>query len=148
MNTATATDNSLLDACPAEWQMLRHYPHNVLVEGPVAATNALVRLLHPHFREPSNSTQPHRPLELPGRETGSLVLRDVSAVDADDQRRLFEWLNDTGAATQIISTSPCPLIALVDAGLFDAALYYRLNVLLLQVGSRTAMTSDDVEGEP
>jgi len=36
---------------------------------------------------------------------------------------------------EIITTASCALFPLVEAGVFDAALYYRLNVLLLRVSS-------------
>jgi len=47
---------------------------------------------------------------------------------------------------EIITTASCALFPLVEAGVFDAALYYRLNVLLarfLSVSERIAR--DDLE---
>jgi hypothetical protein len=48
---------------------------------------------------------------------------------------------------QIVSTTERRLIALVARGLFDETLYYRLNVMLLRVGSKNAagLAADDAE---
>jgi transcriptional regulator of acetoin/glycerol metabolism len=61
-----------------------------------------------------------------------LVLQNVSALSAHDQATIGRWL-DTHR-TQLISTNPQPLFPLIALGLFDEALYYRLNVMLLGVG--------------
>jgi DNA-binding NtrC family response regulator len=47
---------------------------------------------------------------------------------------LLAWTGESGWRTRIISTTPRQLFALVASGLFDAALYYRLNVMLLRAG--------------
>ena len=73
-------------------------------------------------------------LEFPSSETRSLILRDAAALNRDAQRRLLAWIGDAGLGTQIISTTERPLFPLVAKGLFDATLYYRLNVVLLRVG--------------
>jgi len=49
MNTATATDVSWLESFQTEWRSLRACRHNVLLEGSLAATNAVLRLLQPHI---------------------------------------------------------------------------------------------------
>ena len=43
------------------------------------------------------------------------------------------WSRETGSATRIVSMTARPLFELVAAGVFDAALYYCLNVVLLRV---------------
>jgi sigma54-dependent transcription regulator len=108
---------------------------NVLLEGPAIATNAVLRLLQPHLPEPIRWHQPQRALTLPSVETGALILKDVTALSLDDQRRLLDWIVRTGSQTQIVSTTDRPLFALVTRGLFDEALYYRLNLMLLHLGS-------------
>jgi hypothetical protein len=120
----------------------------VLLEGPVAATDAVLLLLQPHIREPILWNRPQAPLNLPSGETHALILREAAALSGDDQRRLLEWLGGAGAGTQIVSTTERPLFTLVADGLFDRALYYRLNVMLLHVGSKTSaeLPCDDIEG--
>jgi transcriptional regulator of acetoin/glycerol metabolism len=50
-----------------------------------------------------------------------------------EQAALLKWL-DTRAA-QVISTTTHPLFPLIAGGLFDEALYYRLNVTLMRIDS-------------
>ncbi|MGE5242754.1 MAG: hypothetical protein ACM3SQ_00815 [Betaproteobacteria bacterium] len=147
MIAAATTDASLMAPYQAEWRTLRAHRHNVLLEGPVAATSTVLRLLQPHMRGPTLWHR-HGPLSLPSGEAGALILADVAALDADDQTRLLEWLVGTGAHTQIVSMTERPLFALVMLGLFDAALYYRLNVVLLYVGSGHPPGLHDDDAEP
>jgi len=150
MSAATAPDVSLLDLHQLEWRILREHLHNVLLEGAVAATEAVLLLLQPHIGRPIRSHRARAPLDLPRGETGALILRDVAALSGDDQRRLLQWLGGAGSRAQVISTTERPLFALVRGGFFDAALYYRLNVMLLRVGPQyhRGLPSDDAEGVP
>jgi hypothetical protein len=136
MSAAAETEVSLVDPYHAEWRMLREHPHNVLLEGPVAATDAALRRLEPHIGEQPVWIGPHVPFDLPTSETRTLILRDADALSAGDQRRLLAWLGGRASRTLVISTAECSLFARVEDGRFDAALYYRLNVVLLRVGSR------------
>ncbi len=63
----------------------------------------------------------------------TLVVRSVSALDQDQQQALLAWLDAPGNRMQVISTTTDPLYPLVSRGAFLANLYYRLNVLLLDV---------------
>src|SRR5581483_6706282 len=132
---ATDEDASLLDGYHAEWRILREQPHNVLFEGTVADTDAVLRLLQPHVREPIARHGLPDTLDLPGGDTRALVLRDAPALSRHDQRRLLAWMDGRGSHTQVITTASRPLFALVAAGLFEPVLYYRLNVLLLRVSA-------------
>ena len=133
MSPAPATDVSLADTDDREWFPTKHRC-NALLEGTGTATDAALHLWRPHIRKPIVSHESPAPLHLPNGETGTLILRNVATLSRDEQRRLFAWMRATGSRTQIISTSAHPLFALVEDGLFDAALYYRLNVLLLRPG--------------
>jgi hypothetical protein len=150
MSVARATDVSLLDRYHTEWRILSEQPYNVLLEGAVTATDAVLGLLQPHIRGPIVWHRPRSPLDLPNGETRALILRDAAALSTADQRRLLAWMGATGSRTQIISTTARPLFALVTAGLFDAALYYRLNLMLLRVGAqyRSGLPCDDAESVP
>lgn len=136
---------SLLDSYDTEWRILTERSYNVLLEGAVTATDAVLHLLQPHIGQPIVLHQPHNPLELPGRETGTLILRDAAELSADEQHRLIVWIDETGPRTRIISTTERTLFALVADGRFEAALYYRLNSMLLRVGAQdhAGLPSDD-----
>ena len=114
-----------------EWASLCAHRHNVLIEGPVAETHALLLLLQPHIGKPVLWRRPHARLEFSGRDAGALILEDVSTLTTADQTRLLAQV-DAGPRMQIISTSEHPLFPLVARGAFNAALYYRLNVVLLR----------------
>ena len=133
MIPAPATDALFLDVSHPEWRLFSEQPYNVLLEGTVAATDAVLRRLQPHIREPIAWYQPPATLELPRGETRALILKNAAALSSSQQRHLLAWMQETGSRTRIVSTSPRPLFALVEAGCFDAALYYRLNVMLLRV---------------
>jgi len=135
LSAVSATDVSPLDSFQSEWKVLRKHRCNVLVEGDGAATSAVVGLLLPYTREAVVWHRPYAPLELPDRTANTFVLRNAASLSASDQRRLLDWFGDTGWRTQIISTAESPLFTLVECGLFDPALYYRLNIMLLRVGS-------------
>ena len=136
MNVVPVTQDSLLAPYAAELKVLLAGQPNVLLEGPATATDAVTLLLRPHLREPRVSKSSHAPLELPEVAPSALILKDVAALTATDQTRLLAWLQGAGLRAQVISITEQALFALVRQGLFDAALYYRLNVLLLHVGPR------------
>ena len=124
-----------LDAYQTELEILRTAPSSVLLEGPAAATDAVLLLMEPHLRRPLVRNPPHSSFELPEGPTGGLILRDVAALSPGDQARLLAWLQGEGFGAQVVSTTERPLFAVVAQGLFDAALYYRLNVVLLDLGA-------------
>ncbi len=137
MNGAPAADMdaSLLNGYYPEWRLLIQRPCNVLFEGTVVDTHAVLRLLQPHLRAPIARHEPPAALDVPSGETRTLVLSDAVALSRSDQRKLLAWMHGKGSRTQIITTASRPLFPLVTAGLFDDTLYYRLNVLLLRVSA-------------
>lgn len=120
----------------SEWRSLCTWQHNVIFEGPEHATESLLLLLEPHLRTPTLWKRAPMPLALPTDECGALVLRNVSALDRHEQAALLRWLD--GDRKQVVSTSIHPLFPLIASGLFDEALYYRLNVMLLRIDSTGA----------
>ena len=122
-----------------EWRSLCTRQHNVMFEGPAQATEGLLRLLEPHLRTPAIWKGVRTPLELPMDECGALVLQNVSSLDRREQAALLRWL-DAGR-TQVVSTTDHSLLPLIARGVFDEALYYRLNVTLFRVDSTAADTS-------
>jgi len=144
MIAAPATDALLLDGAHTEWRLLSEQSCNVLIEGTEDATDAVLRQLQPHIREPIASHQPPATLDLPSGEIRALILKNAAALSSYQQRHLLAWMQETGSRTRIISTSPRSLFTLVESGCFDAALYYRLNVLLLRV---TPPVSARIAGE-
>jgi hypothetical protein len=118
-----------------EWSRVCTRPHNAIFEGPEHVTETVLLTLAPYLRTPAIWTRAPTTLELPTDERGSLVLRNVSALDRHGQTALLRWLD---ADRQVISTTPRPLFPLIARGLFDEALYYRLNVMLLSIDATGA----------
>ena len=73
------------------------------------------------------------PLELPTDECGALVLQNVCALDRHEQAALSRWLD--ASRKQVVATTVDSLFQLVARGLFDEALYYRLNTTLMRIDS-------------
>ena len=118
----------------AEWRRATTSQQSMLLEGPEASTEAVLSLLAPYLREPVTWKRRGAPLELPPGECGTLVLQNLAGLDGHDQARLLGWLNDPKHRTQVVSTTAYPVFPLVDCRVFDATLYYRLNVVRFSVG--------------
>ncbi len=110
--------------------------HTAILAGPEHATESLLLLLQPSLRAPTIWKRAPTPLELPTDESGALVLRNLSALERDEQAALLRWL-DTDRV-QVVSTTVDPLFPLIAQGLFDEALYYRLNTTLMRIDSTGA----------
>ncbi len=114
--------------------LLRARP-NMLVIGAEAATEAFVHAVAPRVRPPVHSLlsgvlPPCFPSD------GTLILRDVEALDGDQQERLLRWLGEPlNDHIQVISLTATTLYLRVRAGMFSEGLYYRLNVVHFQVVS-------------
>jgi hypothetical protein len=125
-----ATERSVL-AIGREFPGLVQLQHNVLLEGPSGAIDAALALLRPHLRAPIVTIRPPGRLEI-SNGAGTLIVEDIDALSGTDQRRMLQWMSGPGSETRVISTARRRLFALVDDGRFDAALYYRLNTLLIR----------------
>jgi hypothetical protein len=100
---------------------------NLLLVGPDSVTQHVLLLLLPDLTNPITTWCPGEPLVLPPAHSGTMIFHDVGSLGSADQYRLLEHLNGAGRQTQIVSTSPTPLLPRVHARTFDDALYYRLN---------------------
>jgi hypothetical protein len=113
----------------ADWRRAVTAQHNMLLEGTEASLAAVVPRLTPYLREPVTWLGRGLPLTLPIEKCGTLVLQNIAALDRQDQARLRVWLDDPTRRTQVVSTTAYPLFPLVDCHVFDATLYYRLNLV-------------------
>lgn len=115
----------------AEWHALVAWHPNLLLEGTLAATDRVLRALHPHLIQPLFRWQATTQLSLPHDHHGSLLLFGVTALDEKQQGLVFDWLSEGQGRVQVVSTTARPLFALVERGEFRADLCYRLSVLRL-----------------
>ena len=109
---------------------------NLLLTGTQAVIEDALTRLMPNLREPIRTWTPPDPLELPSpAQTGTLILRDVGALPPAEQRRLVEWLELCRGRTQVVSTTTSPLFSRVESCEFHDTLYYRLNVVCVDVAT-------------
>jgi len=118
---------------PGHWPALLKTYSNLLIAGSQPATDAFLRAATPLLRLPVHCIVCEEGLTI-SPVARTLILRNVDILTSDEQQALARWLDDEPRPrTQIISQTSAPLYALVQAGAFQEALYYRLNVIYLQV---------------
>jgi len=121
-------------AVHADLQQMGMPRANLLLVGVDDRLQRILELLSRDYREPVAVWTPDQQLVLPATDTvKTLILRDVGSLSHVDQGRLYNWLDEAAGRTQVVSTTPERLLPRVHAGAFMAALYYRLNVLYVEV---------------
>jgi hypothetical protein len=119
-------------APPSDWRATLRIGANVLVTGSDDALAAFLDAARSEMREPIRTAAATLPATLDGVRT--LVVTDVDALDQADQQRLRRWLDERRTEdVQVVSMTSAPLYSLVEANVFDTALYYRLNTILLEI---------------
>lgn len=134
--TETRQRSPILAIPGPEWDALLRGRCNLLVVGARSATDACLRILAPHLRAPLCSWAGEPDLPLSQADGGTLVLSGVDRCDAIQQAQLFEWLHRLDRRTQVISMTEQSLFSLVERGAFRADLYYRLNLIRIEMPSR------------
>jgi len=71
------------------------------------------------------------------RPIGTIVVYDVDTLTGDEQGALYHWMAGNGRI-QVVSTASKSLQPMLQAGAFNEALYYRLNVVTLDFTSAVA----------
>lgn len=115
-----------------EWDAITREHCNVLVEAKPAGAAQILEKLRPHLRTPIEEYRPKVGVPVPQPAEGTLILSGVERLDARQQAQLVKWLGQGRNRVQIASISSEPLFRLVEGGTFDAALYYRLNVVRIE----------------
>jgi hypothetical protein len=111
-------------------QLVEMHRVNLLLMGGDDVVQPLVESLAARFHQPVGTWSPGERLVLPPAErTGTMVLNDVGALAVQDQIQLLEWLGTAIGRTQVVSTTPAPLLPRVESGKFIDTLYYRLNTV-------------------
>jgi Sigma-54 interaction domain len=107
---------------------------NVLIAGRAASVRPVIDTLLSNVQKPIACWFSGEPLVLPAVDrVGTLMLTDVGAMGLHDQIQLLEWLARAMGRAQVISTTETPLLPRVRAGSFIDTLYYRLNMVYLDV---------------
>ena len=121
---------------------------NILLVGDGMATAAALSELQSVYRFPFIVRNcGGLPLALPPTESANtLILHDVAALLPGEQQMLSDWLSSENRRTQVVTTSPEALLPLVTSGAFLATLYYRLNVIYVDVTASSAAIEPAAEG--
>jgi len=134
--TQLREDWRLARAARAELTRLGMPRANTLLTGSEGTIAYLLDALLPDLREPVGRWCPGEQLLLPPPALiGTMIFQDVGEMPEDDQRRLLQWIASAAGRTQVISTTSASLLPCVETGSFLDALYYRLNVILIDATS-------------
>ena len=110
---------------------------NVLVVGADAEVATLITSLWPCFGTPVVVRRRGEPLRLTPTvpPVRTAVVYDVDTLTSDEQKALSQWMTETNGA-RVVSTASKSLLSLVNERAFNDALYYRLNVVMIDLRTR------------
>ena len=113
---------------------------NLLIMGADDVVAKFVTSLWPHFLAPHVVRRRGEQLRLtpPSRPAGTILVYDVHTLTLRDQDALHRWMNAGNDRTRVVSTTTQSLMPVVETGAFNDYLYYRLNVLTLDLRSPVA----------
>jgi hypothetical protein len=119
-----------------ELRLVEQHRVNLLLMGQAEVVRPMVEALSVRFHQPVGTWSPGEQLVLPPADrTGTMVINDVGALGLQDQIQLLEWLGSACGRTQVVSTTPAPLLPRVQSGKFIDTLYYRLNTVCVDATS-------------
>jgi len=118
-----------------EWDLVIRARSNLLLVGSSSDTDAMLVALKPYLDEPLRQHKPETGVPVPQPREGTLILLEVDRLDGEQQVQLDRWLDrfDERGRVQVVSTASEPLFSLVETGAFLANLYYRLNVVRMDL---------------
>jgi hypothetical protein len=132
MPIMTDTPDQIRSAYHAEWSTLRASSLNALIIGAPQLTAAAVGMLARGARSPIVRWNPAQ-WDIPAMVAGTLVIDDVDRLTLVQQERLARWISGPGSGVQVLALVRAPLFAAVEVGRFSASLYYRLNVVMVEL---------------
>lgn len=116
----------------ADWHLALRTQHNLLLEGSPSDTGEMLAALKPHLCEPVYEFRPTDGASVPQPREGTVILLEAARLSAAQQTTLLRWF-DERVPVRIVSTSSEPLFSFVGSGAFRSELYYRLNVVLIEL---------------
>jgi hypothetical protein len=118
-----------------EWGFGRLPSANLLFVGTEMTVSNLVCSLWPNFDEPIVVRRRDDRLRLaPSSErVGTMILYGVDTLTDHEQHALQAWLSVRNGRTRVVSTVSESLLPMIEAGAFSDSLYYRLNVVCIDL---------------
>lgn len=144
---AAATASRPVPAPQVKQQIVRSVPRrdlqvssmprtNVMVVGNTEATRIVVDMLRLDLRGPVVKWRAGQPLALPAPGSCStLVLENLTRLTDEEQLRVLRWLDDVRGKIRVVSTAGVPVWPRVQTGEFNEVLYYRLNIVFVDMGT-------------
>jgi sigma-54-interacting transcriptional regulator len=134
--TQLSEDWRLARAAHADLLLMGMPRVNVLLVGTDRVVRGVVDSLMTDLVRPVTQWAPAMPFELPDpSRRGTLVLHHVGALPPEHQPQLADWIARSRGTCQVISTSRVSLLPNVESGTLLDVLYYRLNVVCLDLRS-------------
>lgn len=130
-NASDGPDRDPRDQSFEVLQLAEKHRVNVLLMGTNDVVHRVMAALDERLNEPIARWSPGEEFVLPTETVGTMVLNDVGSLPIQEQIQLLEWLTAAHGRTQVVSTTPTPLLPQVKAGAFIDTLYYRLNTVCL-----------------
>ena len=130
-------ERRLRESPASDLALVRFSRVNVLIVGDDDLVATLVTSLLRSLATPVVVRSRWEPLRLSptyGR-VGTIVVYDVDTLTGDEQLALYHSLGEGRGRTRVVSTASKSLETMVEAGAFDAELYYRLNIVTLDLSS-------------
>ena len=104
---------------------------HLLLEGDESQVETVLTAVAPNLPRPVTTWSGTQSLATV--RDGTLIVRLVDRFDAEQQRQLLRWLEETAGRVRVIATTPGSLFRLVQRGIFLDVLYYRLNTLRVDI---------------
>jgi hypothetical protein len=133
MTLKPADPASQLDGGLLVWLLGKPHRPNLLVECSADHLGPVVGQLLRSGAAPARRCALPGELRLPEAPGGTLVLENATALTLVQQRALHEWLGRCHGSVQVVSVVTEPALEAVRRGRFLEDLYYRLNVVRMDV---------------
>jgi hypothetical protein len=124
------------ESAESDLDLARRTRANLLVVGDDVVVARLITSLGPSLATPVVVRHRGERLQLPPTSppAGTIVIYDVDTLTRDEQHALYNWMAGNARA-QIVSIASKFFQPMLQAGAFNEELYYRLNVITLDLTS-------------
>ncbi len=123
-----------------DWDNVLMGGANTLIQGAKADLDECVSAITPFCPPPVVTLEDPVVNTLATIKDGSVVLEHVARYSLEEQRAILSWLDGDGSGVRLIATTSERLFDLVQGGQFIDTLYYRLNVIFIDLTSNTLLS--------
>jgi hypothetical protein len=125
----------LAESRTGDQNLAHHTRVNLFIVGADDAVAQTVASLWPHLAAPIVVRNPGERLRLSpaSPRVGTMIVHDVDTLTPQEQHTLLQWVGAGNGRTRIVSTASGSVFPKVETGAFNDHLYYRLNVMTLDL---------------